>query len=112
MIKYLMNHFALTETGAKQLKKASLLSFLTFFVNMTPMFVIMFTIQGILDQNIASYYVYGSIVVGIDLLLRIVYTVSYDALYTAVFSEAKVQRLNASKKLKELPLSYLYKHDS
>ena len=43
--------------------------------------------------------------------MLLLYRLSYDSLYTAVFAECKSLRINAAKQLKTLPLSYFYTHD-
>lgn len=111
MIKYLMNTFALTDQGAKRLQHASFLSFVTFLVNMVPICLVMFTIEGLLEGNVQSYSIYAISAIVIDIVMRIAYAKSYDSLYTAVYSECKDLRINAAKQLKDVPLSYLYQHD-
>lgn len=117
MISYLRKTFALSETGAKNIVKASLCSA---FANIaaitvaTVMFVFLNStviplLQGEpLIYKLGMYVIYTIVVV---ILLIIAFYMSYNASYFAAYEESADKRITLAEKLRKLPLSFFGQRD-
>ncbi|MFI3257501.1 MAG: ABC transporter ATP-binding protein [Spirochaetales bacterium] len=117
MINYLRKTFALSETGAKNIIKASLCSAFTNIVAISVAWVmydfLMNTVMPIVDgkalaYNIFAYIIYTAIVVA---LLIFAHYMSYNASYFAAYEESAEKRITLAEKLRQLPLSFFGKRD-
>ena len=117
MISYFVRRYAMSEKGAKNLKKAI---FSHTFVNLTKLFapVIAFTflfqyiglLKGIESINL-SFTGYVAIIAVMMIVMFIVARWDYIRLYTNVYSESANSRIEIANRLKKLPLSYFGKRD-
>lgn len=117
MISYFVRRYAMSEKGAKNLKKAI---FSHTFVNLTKLFapVIAFTflfqyiglLKGIESTNL-SFTGYVAIIAVMMIVMFIVARWDYIRLYTNVYSESANSRIEIANRLKKLPLSYFGKRD-
>ena len=117
MISYFVRRYAMSEKGAKNLKKAI---FSHTFVNLTKLFapVIAFTflfqyiglLKGIESINL-SFTGYVTIIAVMMIVMFIVARWDYIRLYTNVYSESANSRIEIANRLKKLPLSYFGKRD-
>lgn len=117
MVSYFMKRYAMSETGAINLKKAILSHTL---VNLTklfaPMIAFMFLFQyiGIL-KGIESYnftlFHYLILIIVMMILMFLVARWDYVRLYTNVYNESANSRIDLAERLKKLPLSYFGKRD-
>ena len=117
MVSYFVRRYAMSEKGAKNLKKAI---FSHTFVNLTKLFapVIAFTflfqyiglLKGIESINL-SFTGYVAIIAVMMIVMFIVARWDYIRLYTNVYSESANSRIEIANRLKKLPLSYFGKRD-
>ncbi len=117
MVSYFMKRYAMSETGAINLKKAILSHTL---VNLTklfaPIIAFMFLFQyiGIL-KGIESYNFtpvhYIALIVIMMIVMFLIARWDYVRLYTNVYNESASSRIDLAERLKKLPLSYFGKRD-
>ena len=111
MKDYLKNRFALTAEGAKGTSIAILYSTLKNLSFMLPIFLLMYTIQGLLGlgdfslkATIISYIIIAFIMV-------LVLDKDYKTTYNETYKESANLRISLAEKLKDLPLSFYASHD-
>lgn len=111
MKKYYREKFALTEDGANNLVKATILSFIIYLINMLPAIVLMIfareILEGVVETN--SFYVIFAIVSLV--LLGIFLNLEYEKLYNTTYSECANLRIGIAEQLSELPLSYFSRNN-
>ena len=111
MKDYLKNRFALTDEGAKGTSIAILYSTLKNLSFMLPIFLLMYTIQGLLDlgefslkATIISYII-------VAIIMALVLDKDYKTTYNETYKESANLRISLAEKLKDLPLSFYASHD-
>lgn len=111
MKKYYREKFALTEDGANNLAKATILSFIIYLINMLPAIVLMIFAREILEGVVEtkSFYVIFAIVSLV--LLGIFLNLEYEKLYNTTYSECANLRIGIAEQLSELPLSYFSRNN-
>ncbi|MGU8435389.1 ABC transporter ATP-binding protein [Clostridium perfringens] len=111
MENFVKNKFSLTEQGAKELVKASFVSFLIYAINMVPSILLMIFIDELVLGNIKSneFYIGFSIIVLVIIYLLL--SIEYDLLYNATYKESANLRIDIAQRLSRLPLAYFSKHD-
>lgn len=111
MKKYYRKKFALTEDGANNLVKATILSFIIYLINMLPAIVLMIFAREILEGVVEtkSFYVIFAIVSLV--LLGIFLNLEYEKLYNTTYSECANLRIGIAEQLSELPLSYFSRNN-
>lgn len=111
MKKYYREKFALTEDGANNLVKATILSFIIYLINMLPAIVLMIFVREILEGVVEtkSFYVIFAIVSLV--LLGIFLNLEYEKLYNTTYSECANLRIGIAEQLSELPLSYFSRNN-
>jgi hypothetical protein len=111
MKKYYREKFALTEDGANNLVKATILSFIIYLINMLPAIVLMIFTREILEGVVEtkSFYVIFAIVSLV--LLGIFLNLEYEKLYNTTYSECANLRIGIAEQLSELPLSYFSRNN-
>lgn len=111
MKKYYREKFALTEDGANNLVKATILSFIIYLINMLPAIVLMIFAREILEGVVEtkSFYVIFAIVSLV--LLGIFLNLEYEKLYNTTYSECANLRIGIAEQLSELPLSYFSRNN-
>ncbi len=117
MRKYLQKTFALTELGANELLKASII---TVFINIVIMAVsgisyyfIQDTLMPILEGVSPVYTVltYVGYAVFVLVVLAILYYFQYNFCYISAYSESANMRISLAETLRKLPLSFFGKKD-
>ena len=103
--------FALTNQGASDLLKASMLSFLVFFCNIFPAILLMILVDELLLGNVKSDTLYIGISIFILVIMYILLAKEYDALYSSTYRESANLRTDIATTLSNLPLAYFSKHD-
>lgn len=113
MIKYFMQRYAMSEKGAKNLKKAIFSRTILNLTKLCPAFISFIFI----GQYLASYFslslglaAYILLIVVMFLLMFIVARFNYRHLYINVYEESANSRIEIANRLKKLPLSYFDKH--
>lgn len=111
MKKYYREKFSLTEDGANNLVKATILSFIIYLINMLPAIVLMIFAREILEGVVEtkSFYVIFAIVSLV--LLGIFLNLEYEKLYNTTYSECANLRIGIAEQLSELPLSYFSRNN-
>ena len=111
MKDYLKNRFALTDEGAKGTSIAIFYSTLKNLSFMLPIFLLMYTIQGLLDlgdfslkATIISYII-------VAIIMALVLDKDYKTTYNETYKESANLRISLAEKLKDLPLSFYASHD-
>ncbi len=117
MKKYLQKTFALTELGASELLKASII---TVFINITIMLVsgisyyfIQDTLMPIIEGFAPVYtvLVYVAYAVFILIMLMGLYYFQYNFCYISAYEESANMRISLAETLRKLPLSFFGKKD-
>ena len=105
------NWFALTNQGASDLIRASILSFLVYFSNMFPAMLLMILVDELLLGNVKSKYLYIVISIVVLIVIYVLLAKEYDALYSATYKESANLRIDIATTLSKLPLAYFSKHN-
>ena len=103
--------FALTNQGASDLIRASILSFLVYFSNMFPAMLLMILVDELLLGNVKSKYLYIVISIVVLIAIYVLLAKEYDALYSATYKESANLRIDIATTLSKLPLTYFSKHN-
>lgn len=111
MIKKIQKMFALTESGARGLLRASFYSTLQPAAFMLPMMIVMLFAQGILEDNLRplKFFITGIVIVAA--IMYVILYATYNSLYKETYKESANLRIEIADILKSLPLSYFSKHD-
>lgn len=119
MIKHFMKKYAMSETGANNLKKAI---FSRTILNLTKMFppiiAFMFIFQSLSDIDNAGASIaltprhYVLIILAMLFVMFFIARWDYARLYTNVYSESANVRIDIANRLKKLPLSYFGKRNT
>lgn len=111
MKKYYREKFALTEDGANNLVKATILSFIIYLINMLPAIVLMIFTREILEGVVETKSFYGIFAIVSLVLLGIFLNLEYEKLYNTTYSECANLRIGIAEQLSELPLSYFSRNN-
>lgn len=111
MKKYLKNKFALTDSGAKDVLRASFNCFVVYCLNMMPAFLLMFLLDDILMSNHRSNKFYLIFAISSLVILNLMLRVEYESLYNTTYKESANLRIELAEILRKLPLFYFSKHD-
>lgn len=113
MIKYFMQRYAMSEKGAKNLKKAIFSRTILNLTKLCPAFIAFIFIGQYLASDMGlslSLGAYILLIVVMFLLMFIVARFNYRHLYINVYEESANSRIEIANRLKKLPLSYFDKH--
>ncbi|CAL7907683.1 ABC transporter ATP-binding protein [Fusobacterium necrophorum] len=118
MLRYFITRYAMTEIGAKNLKKSI---FSHTILNITKLFppIIAFTflfqylgrLEEVESSLSLSSITYIVIIIGMLLLMYFVARWDYVRLYNNVYEETASSRIEIANRMKKLPLSYFGKRD-
>lgn len=111
MKNFYKQKFAITDNGAKDLVKSTFLCFMIFCMNMFPVMLMMFFLEGILTNNLKSSALYIGLAIAVSILIYIFLRLEYDAMFNATYKESANLRTGIAESLSRLPLSYFSKHD-
>ena len=116
MKNYLRKTFALSDTGAKDLIKARVISCLLDIVLMLPIMAIFYVLNELVKPllNGSAHVNLGMYLIGcalIILLLLLGNYLQYNATYVASYKESENKRISLAEKLRILPLSFFEKKD-
>ncbi len=117
MIRKLQRVFALSEQGAKDLIKATLLTVLANLSLMFPVGLLILVLSQLVDtlQNggdpAAGVWGYTGLALLIAVLIYLVHWVQYKSLYIATYQESANRRVGLAEKLRQLPLSFFGQRD-
>ena len=111
MKKFYKKRFAITETGAKDLSKATWASFGAYCINMIPAVLLMIVCDELILSHVRNKWIYIGIALGTVVIMKLILSLEYDRLYNATYEESANLRIGIAENLGELPLSYFSKHD-
>lgn len=111
MVRYLMDKFALTEKGVKQLIKSAFIASLVDLSNMLPAVVLMIFTNDILINKVNNKYIYIILSIITMIIIYILLHIEYNNMYNVTYEESANLRLDIANKLLDLPLSYFSKHN-
>lgn len=110
MIRYFQNRFALSEKGAKDLRRGIIFSTLLNLALMLPPTYLFFFLMEYLDARPGlqphALWVYLLLAGGLAVVMFIVARWQYDSTYTTVYTESARRRINMAEKLRRLPLAF------
>lgn len=113
MINYIMQKYALSRQGAKDLIVATISCVVHNLMLMLPVSLLYFLVSDLYEGGVSQshlwIYIVG-IVAGV-LLILFSYRWVYGATYYATYKESSVRRISLAEKLRKLPLSYFGKKD-
>ena len=111
MKNYYKKRYALSEQGAKNLTKATLFCFLTYCINLGPMFILMGLINQLVLGNVSSTLQYIVMAILTLVFMYILLSEEYVSLYNSTYKESANLRKGIAENLAQLPLAYFSKHD-
>lgn len=111
MKNYYKKRYALSEQGAKNLTKATIYCFLTYCINLGPMFILMGLINQLVLGNVSSTLQYIVTAILILIFMYILLSEEYVSLYNSTYKESANLRKGIAENLAQLPLAYFSKHD-
>lgn len=111
MKNYYKKRYALSEQGAKNLTKATLFCFLTYCINLGPMFILMGLINQLVLGNVSSTLQYIVMAILILIFMYILLSEEYVSLYNSTYKESANLRKGIAENLAQLPLAYFSNHD-
>ena len=111
MKNYYKKRYALSEQGAKNLTKATIYCFLTYCINLGPMFILMGLINQLALGNVSSTLQYIVMAILTLVFMYILLSEEYVSLYNSTYKESANLRKGIAENLAQLPLAYFSKHD-
>lgn len=111
MKKYYKKRYSLSEQGAKNLTKATILCFLTYLINLAPLVILMLLSEHLVLGNVPHPWQYVKTAVFTLAMMYILLSKEYVSLYNATYKESATLRTDIAEHLADLPLSYFSKHD-
>ena len=111
MKNYYKKRYALSEQGAKNLTKATIFCFLTYCINLGPMFILMGLINQLVLGNVSSTLQYIVMATLTLIFMYILLSEEYVSLYNSTYKESANLRKGIAENLAQLPLAYFSKHD-
>ena len=111
MKNYYKKRYALSEQGAKNLTKATIYCFLTYCINLGPMFILMGLINQLVLGNVSSTLQYIVMAILTLIYMYILLSEEYVSLYNSTYKESANLRKGIAENLAQLPLAYFSKHD-
>ena len=108
MIKYFQNRFALSEKGAKDLRRGIAFSVLLNLALMLPptyLFFFLMEYIGTQPQRHTLWF-YLLLAAGLVVIMFVVARWQYDSTYTTVYTESAQRRISMAEKLRRLPLAF------
>ena len=111
MKNYYKKRYALSGQGAKNLTKATIYCFLTYCINLGPMFILMGLINQLVLGNVSSTLQYIVMAILTLIFMYILLSEEYVSLYNSTYKESANLRKGIAENLAQLPLAYFSKHD-
>lgn len=109
MIKYFQKRFALSQKGARDLRRGILFSTVLNLALMLPasyLFLFLMEFLGISQTDSHSLWFYIITATGLMLVMFIVTRWQYDSTYTTIYTESAQRRISVAEKLRRLPLAF------
>ena len=113
----LRNLFALTEQGAKDMKKGIIASIFSSLSLMFPMGLLLMLVMQLLQPLLGieadgpSLKLYSVLCIGLLIIIFLTHYIQYRCTYIAAYAESAQRRIGLAEKLRTLPLSFFGKRD-
>ena len=111
MKNYYKKRYCISEQGAKNLTKATWFCFLTYLINLAPMFILIALFNQLVLGNVSSVWEYVSVAVLTLVFMYILLSKEYTSLFNATYKESADLRKDIAENLANLPIAYFSKHD-
>ena len=115
MIRYFQNRFALSEKGAKDLRRGILFSTLLNVALMLPPSYLFFFLMEYVDVRRAappqSLWLYLLLALVALCIMFVVSRWQYNSTYVTVYAESAQRRITLAEKLRRLPLAFFGEHN-
>lgn len=111
MKNYYKKRYCISEQGANNLTKATWFCFLTYLINLAPMFILVALFNQLVLGNVSSVREYVSVAVFTLVFMYILLSKEYTSLFNATYKESADLRKDIAENLANLPISYFSKHD-
>lgn len=111
MKNYYKKRYCISEQGAKNLAKATWFCFLTYLINLAPMFILITLFNQLVLGNVSSVWQYVSVSVLTLIFMYILLSKEYTSLFNATYKESADLRKDIAENLANLPIAYFSKHD-
>ena len=111
MKNYYKKRYCISEQGAKNLAKATWFCFLTYLINLAPMFILVALFNQLVLGNVSNVREYVSVAVFTLVFMYILLSKEYTSLFNATYKESADLRKDIAENLANLPISYFSKHD-
>ncbi|MDO5718914.1 MAG: ABC transporter ATP-binding protein [Tissierellia bacterium] len=117
MLKFLENKFSLSKQGAKNMANSILLCAVKNLTNILPMMIIYnflidaFNIYIYKNTDSISIIKYIALILISFILMYLTESKQYDSVYTTTYNETANKRINLSKRIAKLPLSFFAGRD-
>ena len=110
MIKYFQNRFALSEKGAKDLRRGIAFStLLNLALMLPPSYLFLFLMEYLeADSRIGQHTLWFYVLLAV-VLMCVMFVISrwqYDSTYTTIYNESAQRRIGLAEKLRRLPLAF------
>ena len=110
MIKYFQNRFALSEKGAKDLRRGIAFStLLNLALMLPPSYLFLFLMEYLeADSRIGQHTLWFYVLLAV-VLMCVMFFISrwqYDSTYTTIYDESAQRRISLAEKLRRLPLAF------
>ena len=115
-MKYFQKKYALSDQGAKDLRKGILYSVLAYISLMLPVALLAFVLDDLLSPlfggttkgNTLRYVLIGIVIL---VILFAMHYLQYTVTYLSTYQESKRRRITLAEKLRTLPLRFFQEHD-
>lgn len=110
MIRFFQNRFALSEKGAKDLRRGIAYStLLNLALMLPPAYLFLFLMERIgteLQTRQHTLWFYLLLAAGLAVVMFVVARWQYDSTYTTIYTESAQRRIGVAEKLRRLPLAF------
>lgn len=110
MIKYFQNRFALSEKGAKDLRRGIAFStLLNLALMLPPSYLFLFLMEYLeADSRIGQHTLWFYVLLAVVLMcvMFFIRRWQYDSTYTTIYNESAQRRIGLAEKLRRLPLAF------
>lgn len=110
MIRYFQNRFALSEKGAKDLRRGIAYStLLNLALMLPPTYLFLFLMDCIGTETQTrqhTLWFYLLLAAGLAVIMFLVARWQYDSTYTTIYTESAQRRIGVAEKLRRLPLAF------
>lgn len=113
MINYLRKKYALSEQGAKDLVKATIVCTISDILLMFPVGLLYMLVSDFIEGGVSKehYIIFGAGSIALLILIFVTTRIQYNATFFSTYKESGTRRISLAEKLRKLPLSFFGKKD-